>query len=133
MLFLSYAPHEPAHVICDEVAWLQGALVSSLLCGVQITLSAMSFLAVLKQRLRRRLRIALLVYIFVLCVIMTIGQQLNSQFVQMGFIEQRNYPGGPNKFLSSRFATPVYLVSTSLFVFGNWMMESLLVSVGHWR
>ncbi|KAH0831048.1 hypothetical protein J3R83DRAFT_13558 [Lanmaoa asiatica] len=125
----SNAPKEPAHIILDEVAWLQGAFLSSLLCGVQITLSAMSFLAVLKQRMRRRLRIALLVYTFLLCATMTAGQLASLQFVQMGFIESRDYPGGPNSFLSGRYAAPVDMASTSLFVFANWMMESLLV----WR
>ena len=126
----SYGPDESADIISDEVAWLQGAFVSSLLCGVQITLSTLSFLAVLKQRMHRRLRIALLVYIFLLCAIMTAGQQTNLLFVQMGFIESRNYPGGPNAYLSYRFSTPVDVASTSLFVWANWMMESLLVSVG---
>ncbi|KAF8452354.1 hypothetical protein L210DRAFT_3383927 [Boletus edulis BED1] len=124
-----YAPHEAADIIRDEVAWLQGAFISSLLCGVQITLSTMSFFAVLKQRIRRRLRIVLLLYIFLLCVIMTAGQQTYLLFIQMGFIEYRNYPGGPNHFLSSRYSTPVCLASTSLFLFANWMMEALLV----WR
>lgn len=128
----SYALDEPADIINDEVAWLQGAFVSSLLCGVQITLSIMSFFAVLRQRLHHRLRIALLVYIFLLCAIMTAGQQSNLFFVQMGFIERRNYPGGPNGFLSSRFLMPADLASTCLFVFANWMMETLLVSVGVW-
>lgn len=92
----------------------------------------MSFLAVLKQRMRRRLRIALLVYIFLLCAIMTAGQQVSLLFVQMGFIEDRNYPHGPNGFLSDRYSTPVDLASTCLFVVGNWMMESLVVSLDAW-
>ncbi|KAF8553471.1 hypothetical protein OG21DRAFT_1414227 [Imleria badia] len=124
-----YAPDEPAHIISDEVAWLQGAFVGSLLCGVQITLSTLSFLAVLKQRIHRRLRVALLVYIFLLCAIMTAGQQTSLMFVQTGFIESQNYPGGPNGYLSYRYSTAVDVASTSLFVFANWMMESLLV----WR
>ncbi|KAG8215953.1 hypothetical protein J3R82DRAFT_7933 [Butyriboletus roseoflavus] len=125
----SYGPNEPANVRLDETTWLQGAFLSSLLCGVQITLSALSFLAVLKQRMRRRLRIALLVYISLLCAIMTAGQQVALLFIQMGFIESRNYPGGPNAFLSDRYTTPVDMASAILFVFANWMMESLLV----WR
>lgn len=116
----------------NEVTWLQGAFISSLLCGVQITLSGMSFLAVFKQCMPRRPRIALLVYIFLLCAIMTAGQQTSLLFIQTGFIEQRNYPGGPNAFLSSQYTSPVYLASTSLFVVGNWIMESLLVSHGTW-
>lgn len=129
MSHFSYAPQEPPDVINDEVTWLQGAFISSLLCGIQITLSVMSFLAVLKQPMRRRLRISLLVYISLLCAVMTAGQQVSLLFVQMGFIEDRSYPGGPNGFLSARFSTPVDLASACLFVFGNWMMESLLVSL----
>lgn len=126
----SYTPNEPGHIIHDEVGWLQGAFLSSLLCGMQITLSAMSFLAVLKQGLHRRLRIALLLYISTLFTAMTTGQQFNLLFIQIGFTEARNYPGGPNGFLSGQFGTPVDLTSTSLFMFANWMMDSLLVSVG---
>lgn len=128
----SYAPNEPGNTIRDEVTWLQGAFLSSLVCGVQISLSAMSFLAVLKQRISPRLRIALLAYILLLCIVVTTGQQFSLVFIQMGFIESRNYPGGPNAFLSERYMMTVSSVSTSLFVFSNWMTESLLVSAGMW-
>ncbi|KAG9313713.1 hypothetical protein JVU11DRAFT_6063 [Chiua virens] len=125
----SYSPSEPADIINDEVAWLQGAFISSLLCGVQIMLSIISFIAVLKQRMRRRLRIGLLVYILILGIVMTAGQEVSLVFIQLGFIQNRNHPGGPNDYLSYEYNTPVYMASTTLFVIANWMMDSLLV----WR
>ncbi|KAG9313712.1 hypothetical protein JVU11DRAFT_6062 [Chiua virens] len=127
----SYAPNESTDTITQEKTWLQGAFLSNAFFGIQVTLAIMSFFAVLHRRSpdAERMRIILLVYIAVLFPVTLAAQGLLLEFIQMGFITERDYPGGPNAFLNEQWATPVNLASNILVIFSNWMMESLLV----WR
>ncbi|KAG8215362.1 hypothetical protein J3R82DRAFT_8959 [Butyriboletus roseoflavus] len=127
----SYAPDESKSTIIQEETWLQGAFLSSLFFGIETTLSTLTFLAILRRRTPRRSRmdIILLVYVAVLFAIMTTSQGLLLDWIQMGFITQRNYPGGPSAFLNNEWSVPPSVAQTILLVVANWMMESLLV----WR
>ncbi|KAG8215369.1 hypothetical protein J3R82DRAFT_8966 [Butyriboletus roseoflavus] len=127
----SYAPDESQSTIIQEETWLQGAFLSSLFFGVETTLSTLTFLAILRRRTPRRSRmdIILLVYVTVLFLIVTASQALLLEWIQMGFITQRNYPGGPSAFFNNAYSIPSSLAETILAAIANWMMESLLV----WR
>ncbi|KIJ62105.1 hypothetical protein HYDPIDRAFT_95146 [Hydnomerulius pinastri MD-312] len=127
----SYAPNESSSSIFAEETWLQGALLSCIFFGIEITLAAMSFYSIFKQmgRSNRRRNISFLVFIFMLFALTTAAQGLSAQFIQMGFITNRDYPGGPSQFFSGEYSTPSNLASTILLVCANWLMECLLV----WR
>ena len=68
-----------------------------------------------------------MIYISVLFALTTAAQGLLIAWIQMGFITQRNYPGGPSAFLNDEWSIPFNLASNILVVCANWMMESLLV------
>ncbi|KAG8215361.1 hypothetical protein J3R82DRAFT_8958 [Butyriboletus roseoflavus] len=125
----SYAPDESKSTIIQEETWLQGAFLSSLFFGIETTLSTLTFLAILRRRTPRRSRmdIIFLVYIAVLFLIVTASQALLLEWIQMGFITQRNYPGGPSAFFNNAYSIPSSLAETVLAAIANWMMESLLV------
>ena len=125
----SYAPNESHTTIVQEQTWLQGTLLSNFFFGIQTTLGVFAFLAVVQRRVqdRSRMQIALLVYIAVLLAFTTAAQALLIDWIQMAFITQRDYPGGPSTFLIDEFATPVNAASNVFVVCANWMMESLLV------
>ncbi|KAH7882884.1 hypothetical protein F5I97DRAFT_1977455 [Phlebopus sp. FC_14] len=126
-----YTPDEPSSSIRAEETWLQGALLSGIVFGVEITLAAMSFSAIYKQMgSTNRIRNAcFMAYIVVLSALMTAAQGLSAEFIQMGFITHRYYPGGPSQFFIEQYSTPTNLVATILLVCANWCMECLLV----WR
>ena len=125
----SYAPNESHSTIVQEETWLQGTLLSNFFFGIQTTLAVFAFLAVLQRRVqnRSRIQIALLVYITILLALTTVSQALSIDWIQMAFITQRDYPGGPSMFLINEFAIPVNVGSTIFAVCANWIMESLLV------
>ncbi|KAF9224675.1 hypothetical protein BS17DRAFT_702437 [Gyrodon lividus] len=127
----SYARDEPSGSIFADETWLQGALLSCIFFGIEITLAAMSFYSIFKQigPTNRRPNIGFMVYICVLFALTTAAQGLSSQFIQMGFITHRDYPGGPSEFFNGEYSTPSNLAATILLVCANWLMESLLV----WR
>ena len=123
----AYVPNELHSTIIQEETWFQGTLLGNFFFGIQTTLCVLAFLAVLRRQRYSQMRIALLVYIAVLFVVTTAVQGLMLAWIQMGFITQRNYPGGPSAFLNDEWSTPVNLASSILGVCANWMMESMLV------
>ena len=125
----SYAPDESQSTITQEETWLQGSFLSSLFFGIETTLCILAFLAILRRRTPKhsRMDIILLVYIAVLFAIVAASQGLLLQWIQIGFIAQRNYPGGPSAFFNNEWSIPSSLAETILTVVANWMMESLLV------
>ena len=125
----SYAPNESHATIVQEETWFQGTLLSNFFLGIQTTLGAMAFFAVLQRRIqdRSRAQITLLIYIAVLLALTTSSQALLIDWIQMAFITQRDYPGGPSMFLVDEFAIPVNVASSVFAVCANWMTESLLV------
>ncbi|KAF8128940.1 hypothetical protein EV363DRAFT_1451422 [Boletus edulis] len=127
----SDTPDESPATIIQEETWLQGTLLSNFFFGIQVTLCAFSFLAVLNKRATNhsRMRIAVLAYVAVSFAITTAGQGLLLEFIQMGFITHRNYSGGPSAFFNDEYSVPVNIGCTILYVCANWMNESLLV----WR
>ncbi|KIJ16274.1 hypothetical protein PAXINDRAFT_180199 [Paxillus involutus ATCC 200175] len=126
-----YTPDEPYSSIFAEETWLQGALLSSIFFGIEVTLAAMSFYCMFRTMgpSNRRANTGFLVYISLLSALTTTAQGLSSRFIQMGFVTQRDYPGGPSEFFNAEYSTPSNLVATILLVCSNWLMESLLV----WR
>ncbi|KAG8215370.1 hypothetical protein J3R82DRAFT_8967 [Butyriboletus roseoflavus] len=127
----SYAPDESQSTITQEETFLQGTFLSNLFFGIETTLCILAFLAILRRQTPKhsRMDIILLVYVTVLFAIMTTSQGLLLDWIQMGFITQRNYPGGPSVFFSNEWSAPPGVAQTILDVVANWMMEFLLV----WR
>ncbi|KAF9810353.1 hypothetical protein IEO21_06973 [Rhodonia placenta] len=81
------------------------------------------------DRTNRRRHLILLVFISVLFILGTIFVYSLSEFTQLAFIEQRNFPGGPSAYENDMFWIPVDELGVAVWVIGNWLMDLLLV----WR
>ncbi|EED84965.1 predicted protein [Postia placenta Mad-698-R] len=127
----SWAPDEPPDVLYAEKTWLQGALLSNIVYGVELALFIMCFKLLVRQmdRTNRRRHLILLVFISVLFILGTIFVYSLSEFTQLAFIEQRNFPGGPSAYENDMFWIPVDELGVAVWVIGNWLMDLLLV----WR
>ncbi|CCM05255.1 uncharacterized protein FIBRA_07465 [Fibroporia radiculosa] len=127
----SWAPNETASVIFAEETWLQGALLSNIAYGMQLTLFVMCFVTLVRKMDRHNFRRQLFLLSFI-CVIFTIGTLFmgsQAKFTQQAFIEYRNYPGGPSVYEEAEFANPVDEIANVCFVVGNWLLDAFLV----WR
>jgi hypothetical protein len=95
---MSNRPDESTMQIYAEGAWLQGAMVTALLYGVVIVLSVMCW-RTLWPRIKRshdsyRKNLFFFCYVTCLFVVGTVYVVFNSQITQLGFIDNRLYPGG---------------------------------------
>jgi len=127
-----YAPNETHAEIFAEAAWLQGALLSNIAYGVELTLFLICF-SILVQRADWRFssvkESVLLVFVTVIFILGSLLMGSNAKFTQLAFIENRNFPGGPSAYEQAMFWIPVDELGNVALVIGNWLMDLLLV----WR
>lgn len=129
LLMSSYAPDESAYQLFAEATWLQGAIVTSVFYGVALTL-VFNCVRSLWYRIRSRASgyrrdIFFLGYVLFVFACASVYQVANAQITQLGFIDRRNYPGGPAAFEESNASIPINLT----FVLMDWCADLLMI----WR
>lgn len=126
---MSYRPDESNDQIYAEGAWLQGAIVTGVLYGVVIVLSAMCWRSLWPRAQSHgtgyKKNRFFLFYVAFLFVVGTIYVAFNSQITQMGFIDNRLYPGGPGAYEEATSSPPL----NTAFVVSDWCADLLMI----WR
>ncbi|KAF8553519.1 hypothetical protein OG21DRAFT_1441755 [Imleria badia] len=127
----SWVPDEDPLTLFSERCWLQGSIVSAIAYGITVSLYFLSFHLLVrdKNRVELKQRLPLLIYITVSFVLGTLFMIALATFTQMAFIDDRNYPGGPNAFENNMFSIPVDDAGNAAFVLSNWLSDALVV----WR
>lgn len=126
-----YAPDESHHDLVAETEWLQGAMLSGILYGVEVTLFIICF-KLLVQQMRRanyKRQCILLAFITTVFTLGTLLMYSIADMTQLSFINDRNFPGGPAAYEVQMYWIPVDEVGVVAMVVGNWFMDALLV----WR
>ncbi|KAG0699117.1 hypothetical protein DFH29DRAFT_938111 [Suillus ampliporus] len=127
---MSYRPDESTEQLYAEGAWLQGAIATGVLYGVVIVLSVMCWRSLWPRRTRshatayKRNRF-FLCYVAFLFVVGTVYVVFNAQITQMGFINNRLYPGGPGAYEEATSSAPL----NTAFVVSDWCADILMI----WR
>jgi len=127
MSFNPWGPNEPASTVLAEEAWLQGALVAAVAYGVLLVLFYQCFYLLLKQTRRSnfKAKVPFLLIVFLIFMLGTFFTGSNFKFTQQAFIEDRNYPGGPNAYEN----LPSANLGTISYVILQWLCDALLL----WR
>ncbi|KAN0101294.1 hypothetical protein V8E55_001278 [Tylopilus felleus] len=127
----SWVPAEDPQTLFSERCWLQGVIVSAVAYGITVSLYFLSFYLLVRDRNRVEFknRLPLLIYITLSFLLGTLFMCALATFTQMAFIDDRNYPGGPNAFENNMFSIPVDDSGNAAFVLSNWLSDALLV----WR
>lgn len=61
----------------------------------------------------------LVAYVFVILALSTIGVGGNAKFIEMTYIDDRNYPGGPNAYTFDFYGTPINVMDFAACVLLN--------------
>ena len=130
---MSYTPDESPAQLYAEKTWLAGSIITGVGYGVVL---ALTWLCVQSLWHLTRLKDAnytrnyfFLVYV---CVMFTLGSLFlgsNSQFTQLAFINDRDFPGGPNAWEVAMFSISVDEISNVSFVLADWCSTALMVSL----
>ncbi|KAH7918949.1 hypothetical protein BV22DRAFT_1134217 [Leucogyrophana mollusca] len=130
---MSWTPDETPVELIDELLWLQGDLVAAIVYGIILALFAMCFpplwVSVRNRATKSMASMLLFLYVSVTFILGTTVFATNSRFIQLAFIENRDFPGGPNAYAEEMFSVPVNIVSNVAFVLANWCTDSLML----WR
>jgi hypothetical protein len=123
----SWAPaNETASDIWNEKSILDGLFLGTVAYGIHLTLFISAF-HLLYTRKRTQHESFLLVYILVLFILGNIGNGTNIKFGEMTFIDDRNYPGGPNAFFVQQSINPVAVICNSAYIVNSWLQDGLLL------
>ncbi|KAJ7670412.1 hypothetical protein B0H14DRAFT_1027016 [Mycena olivaceomarginata] len=127
----SYSPDESSADLFNEKMWLHGAVLCTVAYGVVLTLFSMCFYLLVKGMTRSSYKRSLffLVYISVEFILATLFEGSLAKYVQLAFIEDRNFPGGPGAYEAAMFSIPVDEIGNVAFVLTNWLSDGLVV----WR
>ncbi|KAJ6631197.1 hypothetical protein B0H10DRAFT_1773766 [Mycena sp. CBHHK59/15] len=127
----SYTLDETAAELFSENMWLQGAVLGSIAYGVVLTLFSMCFYLLVKQTTKLNLKrnIFFLLYISIEFTLGSLFMGSLAKYVQLAFIENREYPGGPGAYEEAMFSIPVDEIGNVAFVLTNWLSDALVV----WR
>ncbi|THH23103.1 hypothetical protein EUX98_g8081 [Antrodiella citrinella] len=91
----SYAPDEDRATILLERAFVAGDFITGMGYGIQLVMYVSCALFLFKQRRERKTSLYILAYITLLLAIQTIYCAVQARTVQVMYVDNRNYPGGP--------------------------------------
>ncbi|CAA7268541.1 unnamed protein product [Cyclocybe aegerita] len=135
----TWRPDVPASQIFEEKTWLQGSFLSAIAYGVVVTLFFLN-LSLLLERLKKdpsnwrtssrtRQNLALIAYVGVMFILSTLTVASQAEMTQLGFIVNRNFPGGPAAFQNIMFSIPISRIGNVCFSLMNWFANCVLL----WR
>lgn len=127
----AWRPDEDAATIYAEDTWLLGAFFEVLAYGSLATLSIQCFVA-LTNNFRRskqwRRDGALLAFVVLLFADNTALVGMSIQFALQAFVNDRNYPGGPNAYELAALPTRLLPAANATLITSAFMADALLVS-----
>ncbi|KAH7926277.1 hypothetical protein BV22DRAFT_371986 [Leucogyrophana mollusca] len=121
---MSWAPDESPLQIANEIAWLQGCVAAGVIYGVVVVLFAMCsydlWARIRTKHTRTKRDTLLFLYVLTMFSITTTAFATNSQFIQLAFVNNRNYPGGPGAYVYAMYSIPVNTISNGMSLLSNW-------------
>jgi len=125
----SFAPTgETAAELWVERSNFDGNLITGVGYGVLFTISVQTLTLFLKLP-RAKVPWSLVAYVFAMWTLATVGLAGTAKFNQMVFVDDRDFPGGPNAFTGAFYSTWVNMLSFAAYIVMNWMASALVL----WR
>ena len=131
----SWRPDVPESQLYEEKTWLQGAILSAVAYGINLTLFILN-VSLLKARAKletkhdnraKRQTICLLIYVCVIFILSTLTMASQAEMTQLGFIDYRDFPGGPAAYEKLKFSSPISSLGNYCVSLMDWFSDSLLV------
>lgn len=128
-------PGESALDMWEERSNFDGVVLSSVAYGVHLTLYLFVLHHLVKHPThpvgigaRTRVSWGLVAYITWNFVLGTFGIAGEARFNELTFVDDRNFPGGPDAFIAAQYGDFVNIFGTVAYVILNWFADGLVVS-----
>ncbi|PBK76494.1 hypothetical protein ARMSODRAFT_1078617 [Armillaria solidipes] len=123
----AYAPPgESSHDLWVEKTNLNGMALALIAYGILLTMVLQCFQGLFALRKEEK-QWWIWIYVSAVLVLATIGIAGNQRFIQMTYIDDRNYPGGPNAFTLSFYAATSNLMSFIAYIILGWLADGLVL------
>ncbi|EIN04130.1 hypothetical protein PUNSTDRAFT_76804 [Punctularia strigosozonata HHB-11173 SS5] len=114
--------------ILSERENLNGAVLGGVGYGVHVTLFFISLDLLMKQlKTHPRRSYCMLAYIFMLFTLGSLGNAANIKFNEMVFVDNRDYPGGPNAYFIEQNGVWINVLSYGVYIVNTWLQDGLLL------
>jgi len=124
-----YGPDEDATTIFLERTFVAGDLICGLGYGIQVVMFCYCAQYLWNQRRSRSQALFMLAYITVIFIIETIFVGVQARTVQLAYIDNRNYPGGPWVYFLNSQALPVNVMFEATLFLITFLCDALVL----WR
>ncbi|TFK55089.1 hypothetical protein OE88DRAFT_1642333 [Heliocybe sulcata] len=121
--------NETALDIYNERTLLDGAIMTGVVYGIHFTIFVQTAYLLMKDLHRKSSSQFFLAYIIVMFILGTLFVSSSSRVAQMTFVDDRNYPGGPEAWQEAAFSIPANLLGNITFTLANWLADALMI----WR
>ncbi|KAJ7912541.1 hypothetical protein B0H13DRAFT_2007145 [Mycena leptocephala] len=121
-------PGESSYDLWVERSNFNSVVLAGVGYGILFTLTAQTLLAFL-QLPREKIPWRWVVYVTVMFILASLGLAGDAKFNQMTWIDDRNFPGGPNAFTVAFYSTPVDMMAFIACIIMSWMADGLVL----WR
>ncbi|KAF9218447.1 hypothetical protein BS17DRAFT_742164 [Gyrodon lividus] len=123
----SYAPaNETGTEIWNARSILDGLFLGAIGYGVHMTLFFMCFRLLWAHKKDTKDKL-MIVYITIIFVLGNIGNGTNLKFGEMTFIDDRDYPGGPDAFFVQESTNIVAVLCNTVYIVNSWFQDALLL------
>ncbi|KAH7909057.1 hypothetical protein BJ138DRAFT_275152 [Hygrophoropsis aurantiaca] len=128
---MSSAPGEIHGQIILDKSWLNGTIINAAIYGVDVALYVACFRSLLRKTTRTNYKrqLPFLIFVALAFVLSTVFTVSMTEFANLAFIENRNYPGGPGAWASVMFHIPQNRPAIVTYVLLNWGADMLFL----WR
>ncbi|KAJ7493629.1 hypothetical protein FB451DRAFT_446806 [Mycena latifolia] len=121
-------PNESPSDLWVERSNLNGVLLSAVGYGILFTVTSQTLHLFLRMP-KGKVHWGWVIYVSVMFILASIGFGGNAKFNQMTFIDNRNFPGGPNAFTVEYYTAPVNMMAFAAYILMSWMADGLVL----WR
>lgn len=81
-----------------------------------------------QRRKHPRVSWTMIAYITLNFILGSIGNAANIKFNEMVFIDDRDFPGGPNAFFTQQNSVTINVLAYAVYIVNTWTQDGLLVS-----
>ncbi|GJE95612.1 hypothetical protein PsYK624_117980 [Phanerochaete sordida] len=124
----SWAPDETASELWVDRITLVGVEIGNIAYGVHMTLFIMCFSAWWSARSHSP-KTAYIMLAFISCIFIlgTIGNGTQMKLLQVAYVDERNFPGGPGAFETLEGSIQVSVIGTAAYSVAAWFSDGLLL------
>ncbi|EPQ61278.1 hypothetical protein GLOTRDRAFT_125003 [Gloeophyllum trabeum ATCC 11539] len=124
---MSYSPQESSAELWLERANFVGGYLGAMTYAVHALLFFKCAFILLDRRSSPKSNLRWLVYVSLLFVVATVQVGASIKFMQMTWIDNRNFPGGPAMYIQMVFSAWINTVSNVAYVINNFLADGLLI------